>query len=99
MAPRQTTIQQSEAMVKQILTLIDTIDYKTLNALFDLYRDRVVQEEALIASLGTQNKTVDNMTIEAHRKAYYDMKLIQLINKFKSFRQRLREEYLSEKGQ
>ena len=77
--------------------IVDALDYKTLNALFNIYRERVIVEEALISTRGSENAPIDEMTIAAHTKAYYDMKLIQLINKFKGHRQRLREDYLQQK--
>src|SRR6266540_3377328 len=92
MAPRQTTIQQSEAMVRQILTLIDALDYKTLQSLFSLYLGRVKAEEELIRKCGAEGREIDQPTLSAHRNAFYDVKLVQLINKFKKARRQLREE-------
>ncbi len=83
-------------MIRQLFTLTDALDYKTLEALFNLYVNRIKAEEKLIAELGAQGKSIDDMTVVAHRKAYYDMKMIQLVNKFKKLRQMVREDYLND---
>lgn len=40
MAPKQTTAKQTQAIVNQIITLLDSLDYKALAALYSLHYDR-----------------------------------------------------------